>query len=223
MDRTHQFSFGGYLDLPERFQIGLIWHFYSPLSTTLTVPNTAEGAGEIFRTDFTGDGTTQDPVPGTHVGEFDRGINASNINRVIDNYNATVAGRPIPAGQVLIQQGLMTPAQLTALGAVPPALPDAPANQANLGWLRVVDATISWTYFVKERVAVKPSVGFYNIFNFANFDLPTSIMSGLLAGTAGTINGTDPAAHNTNRVGVGTGVFTLGSPREIEFSLKITF
>jgi hypothetical protein len=69
---------------------------------------------------------------------------------------------------------------------------------------------------------VKPSVGLYNLFNFANFDLPTSIMSGLLTGTAGTINGTDPAAHNTNRVGVGTGVFTLGAPREIEFSLKIT-
>ena len=52
-------------------------HFYSPLSTTLTVPDTARGAGEIFRTDFTGDGTTQDPVPGTHVGEFDHGINAA--------------------------------------------------------------------------------------------------------------------------------------------------
>jgi hypothetical protein len=74
-----------------------------------------------------------------------------------------------------------------------------------------------------ERVTVKPSVGFYNLFNFANFDLPTSIMSGLLTSTAGTINGTDPAAHNTNRVGVGTGVFTLASPREIEFSLKIAF
>ena len=223
MDRTHQFSFGGSLDLPRGFQIGLIAHFYSPLSTTLTVPNTAKGAGEIFRTDFTGDGTTQDPVPGTHVGEFDRGISASNINRVIDNYNVTAAGRPTPAGQVLIQEGFMRSAQLTALGAVAPALPEAPPGQVNLGWLRAFDATMSWTYSIKERVSVKPSVGFYNIFNFANFDLPTSIMSGLLAGTPGTINGTDGAAHNTNRVGVGTGVFTLGSPREIEFSLKIIF
>jgi len=223
LDRTHQLSFGGYLDLPEGFQVGLISHFYSPLSTTLTVPNTAEGAGEIFRTDFTGDGTTQDPVPGTHVGEFDRGINASNINRVIDDYNATVAGRPTPAGQVLIQQSLMTAAQLTDLGAVAPVLSAAPANQVNLGWLRTVDANLSWTYSIEGRVAVKPSIGFYNAFNFANFDLPTSIMSGLLAGTAGTINGTNPAAHNTNRVGVGTGLYTLGSPREIEFGLKITF
>jgi len=223
LDRTHQLSFGGYLDLPVGFQVGLMSHFYSPLSTTLTVPNTAKGAGELFRTDFTGDGTTQNPVPGTHVGEFDRGINTGNINRVIDNYNKTVAGNPTPAGQVLIQEGLMTSAQLTGLGAVAPALPEAPANQLNLRWLRVFDTTLSWTYSVHERVTIKPSVGFYNLFNFANFDLPTSIMSGLLTGTAGTINGTDPLAHNTNRVGVGTGVFTLGSPREIEFSLKIAF
>jgi hypothetical protein len=26
-----------------------------------------------------------------------------------------------------------------------------------------------------------------------------------------------------NRVGVGTGVYTLGSPRQIEFALKLTF
>ena len=123
----------GYLDLPAGFQVGLMSHFYSPLSTTLTVPNTAKGAGEIFRTDFTGDGTTQDPVPRTHVGEFDRGINAGNINRVIDNYNNTVAGNPTPAGQVLIQQGVMTSTQLTALGAIAPALPEAPANQVDLG------------------------------------------------------------------------------------------
>jgi len=213
----------GYLDLPAGFQVGLMSHFYSPLSTTLTVPNTAKGAGEIFRTDFTGDGTTQDPVPGTHVGEFDRGINAGNINRVIDNYNNSIAGRPTPAGQVLIQEGLMTSAQIAALGAITPELPEAPANQVNLGWLRVFDTTLSWTHSFHERVTVKPSVGFYNLFNFANFDLPTSIMSGLLTGTAGTINGTDPTSHNTNRVGVGTGVFTLGAPREIEFSLKIAF
>ena len=223
LDRTHQLSFGGYLELPVGFQIGLMSHFYSPLSTTLTVPNTAKGAGELFRTDFNGDGTTQDPVPGTHVGEFDRGINARNINETINNYNATVSGRPTPAGQILIQNGLMTSTQLANLGGVAPSLPDAPANQVNLGWLRVFDATISWTHSIKEWASVRPSVGFYNIFNFSNFDLPASSMSGLLAGTAGTINGTDPAAHNTNRVGVGTGVFTLGSPREIEFSLKIIF
>jgi hypothetical protein len=48
-------------------------------------------------------------------------------------------------------------------------------------------------------------------------------MSGLLTGTAGTINGTNYAGHFVNRVGVGTGVYGLGEPRQTEFGLKITF
>jgi hypothetical protein len=223
LDRTHQISFGGYMDFRYGFQIGLIGHFDSPLSTTLTVPNTGIGGGEIFRTDFEGSGVTQDPLPGTHVGNFDRGINAGNINAAIANYNATVAGQPTPAGNVLIQNGLMTAAQLVSLGGVAPTVPLAPPDQVNESWLRTMDMTLAWTYTIKERLTIKPSVGFYNIFNFANFDLPESMMSGLLAGSTGTINGTNYAGAFVNRVGVGTGVYSLGSPRQIEFALKLTF
>jgi hypothetical protein len=223
LDRTHQISFGGYLDLRYGFQIGMMAHFYSPLSTTLTVPNTATGAGEIFRTDFTGDGTTQDPIPGTHVGSFDRGVNAGNINAVISNYNNTVAGQPTPAGEVLIQNGLMTQAQLVQLGAVAPTVPLAPPGQVDLSWLRTLDTTIAWQYSIKERVTIKPQVSFYNLPNFVNFDLPESMMSGLLSGGTGSINGTTYNGHFVNRVGVGTGVYTLGSPRQIEFGMKVTF
>jgi hypothetical protein len=223
LDRTHQISFGGYLDVRYGFQIGVIGHFYSPLSTTLTVPNTGSGPGEIFRTDFTGDGTTQDPMPGTHVGNFDRGINAGNINAAIANYNSVVAGQPTPAGQVLIQNGLMTAQQLVALGGVAPTVPLAPPDQVNEAWLRTMDMTLAWTYTIKERLTIKPSVGFFNVFNFANFDLPESMMSGLLTGATGSINGTNYAGAFVNRVGVGTGVYSLGSPRTIEFALKLTF
>ena len=76
LDRTHQISFGGYADLPAGFQVSMISHFWSPLAVSVVVPNTNLGPGEIFRTDFTGDGTVQDPMPGTTVGNFDRGINA---------------------------------------------------------------------------------------------------------------------------------------------------
>jgi hypothetical protein len=41
-------------------------------------------------------------------------------------------------------------------------------------------------------------------------------------GTAGQINGTTALGH-IDRVGVGTGVYSLGAPRQIEFGLHITF
>ena len=41
LDRTHQFSFGGYADLPRGLQLAVIGHFWSQLSASLVVPNTA--------------------------------------------------------------------------------------------------------------------------------------------------------------------------------------
>jgi hypothetical protein len=49
------------------------------------------------------------------------------------------------------------------------------------------------------------------------------MLSGLLTGAAGQVNGTTPQIHNVNRVGVGTGVYSLGAPRQIELGLGLTF
>jgi len=225
LDRTHQISFGGYADLPAKFRVGLIGHFWSPLAVPTVVPNTGLGAGEIFRTDFTGDGSVEDPMPGTKFGQFGRGTNASNINNLISNYNTKYGNQPTPAGQVLVAGGLMTAAQLQALGGVAPLLPTAPADQANFPWLRAFDFNIGWKYAIKERVTIEPSVNFFNLFNFGNFDLPgTVLMSPYLLGSEGAINGTTKQQNKDDfRVGNGTGVYGLGSARQIEWGLKLTF
>jgi hypothetical protein len=228
LDRTHQLSFGGFVDLRGGLQIGVMSHFYSPLAITPTVPNTGLGAGEIFRTDFTGSGVTQDPLPGTHVGSFDRNLNAESLNGAISSFNNLVAANTLtPAANVLVQQKLMTQSDLIALGGVyngGTQLPLAPFDQVNYPWLKAFDATVAWSHsFFDGRLTIKPGVGFFNLPNFANFDLPASMMSGLLTGSTGSINGTNYAGQLVNRVGVGTGVYTLGSPRETEFSLKIVF
>jgi hypothetical protein len=236
LDRTNQLSFGGYAEFFGGLQLGLMGHFLSPLSTTMWVPNTGLGPGEIFRTDFTGDGTVQDPLPGTRVGNFGRGIDASNINNAISKYNNIYANQPTAAGQVLVQNGLFTVQQLQTLGAVAPHVclappvvdplcspPSGPGNQVNLAWLRALDLKLSWSRTFHETLTIEPSVGFYNLFNFANFDLPAASLNGLLTGGAGQINGTTPAGHNVDRVGIGTGVYSLGAPRQIEFGLRLSF
>lgn len=223
LDRRHQFSFGGWVDLPLGFRVGTTMHFYSPLATTLVVPSTGLGAGEIFRTDFTGDGTVQDILPGTQIGSFGRDITASNLNGALTNYNNTVANNPTPAGQVLIDNGLFTLTELQALGGVAPTVPLAPAGQVNLDWARALDMRISWAHRFKERFSIEPSASFYNLLNFANFDPPAGPLNGLLNGSAGSVNGTTYNDQSAQRIGVGTGVFALGAPRAIEFGLRISF
>ena len=72
--------------------------------------------------------------------------------------------------------------------AIAPQVPLVPAGQVNLAWLRAIELRISWSYKVWENLTVQPSAGFYNLFNFANFDLPAASLNGLLTGAAGQIN-----------------------------------
>lgn len=226
LDRTHQFSFGGYADLPGHFRLGTIFHFDSPLASALAVPVTGNGPGEIFSTDFTGDGTVGDPIPGTKQGAFMRSVSLSDLPNVINNYNNTVANNPTPAGDVLISNGLFTLAQLQALGGVAPALSPVVPGEVGLTWLKTFDMSLTWVgkVNIKEReLTLQPSVSLYNLFNFANFNIPGNVLSGILTGSAGSLNGTTYAGADSVRVGVGTGVFSLGAPRTIEFGLKVVF
>jgi len=235
LDRTHQISFGGYADVPGGFRFSLITHFYSPLSSAIVAPNFGDSS-EIFRTDFTGDGTVGDPVPGTHLGQFDRGTNAGSLNGLISRYNTTQGNQATPAGNTLIQSGLMTLADLQALGGVSPIIDPAPANQVNFAWLRSLDLKLSWRYKIKERLTMEPSVGFFNLPNFVNYNLPPNTMNGILFGAGnGSINGTTPGGgrcdpndpnacgNNAFRVGNGTGVYGVGAQRQIEFGLRFEF
>lgn len=239
LDRTHQLSFGGIMDLPGHFQASAIGHFYSSLPTTMTLAPTGAPGG-IFVTaaygDGTGDGyaangsngTSGSILPGTNLGSFGRGVNGSNINRVIDNYNQNFAGKPTPAGDALINANLFTQAQLTALGAVMPIVNQAPLNEANNTWLRDLDLSFNWSYKIKERLQLQPGVSFFNVMNFANFDPPKNTINGVLSTAgqtpiSGFVNGTAGQQPNNLRVGLGSGVFALGAPRVLEFVLKLNF
>ena len=100
---------------------------------------------------------------------------------------------------------------------------ERPGNQVNFSWLRALDLKFSWRHTFAERFTIEPSVGFFNLFNFANFNLPPGPV-GILTGTPGSLNGTTPADNNAGfRVGNGTGVYAVGAPRQIEWGMRLTF
>ena len=237
LDRTHQLSFGGTFDIPAGFRFGIIGHFYSPLSSAAIVGNTGN-LGDIFQTDFTGSGIGSNPLPGTKNGAFMRSFGLGGLDNAINNYNNTVANQATPAGNMLINNGLFTLAQLQAIGAVAPTLAAAPADQLTFPWLKAFDFRLSWRHTFHDRVTIEPSVGAFNIFNFANFNLPPGTISGWLSETcalcspgASSINTTHTRIQpgetgpesDTFRVGNGTGVFGLGSPRVLEWGLRVSF
>ena len=244
LDRTHQLSFGGYMDLRGGFQFNLISHFDSPLPSDVRLP--VIGAGGIFTTDVTGDGTGDgtfgsnggvgDLLPGTNVGAFGRSVGVTGLNQAISKFNTTMVGQLTPAGQVLVNNGIFTPAQMTQLGATINAgqpIPLAPVDAIGQNWLRTFDLGLNWTYKIKERVELRPGLTIFNLFNFSNFDGPASPFSSTLAAsaaaqTAGTVNGTTNAnlhgvEGNYLRLGLGSGVNSLGAPRVVEFELKLMF
>jgi hypothetical protein len=246
LDRTHQFNFGGYADVPLGFRIGMISHFWSPFAATPTVlpiaaPTNAGPAG-IFTSDFIGSGQIGNPLPidqtsstcGTmggecnyslyNVGAFMRSIGPEGLTKAVANYDATIGGTlPTPAGQALINSGLFTLAQLQLLGGVSTPVSPVVPGQVGLGWLKAFDLEFSWVgHFFNERLTVQPSVNFYNAFNFSNFDSAANALAGQLNGTAGSINGTVQAGR-PDRIGAGTGVFAFGAPRTIEWGLKLQF
>ncbi|HEY6339189.1 MAG TPA: carboxypeptidase regulatory-like domain-containing protein [Candidatus Sulfotelmatobacter sp.] len=229
LDRTNQISFGGSFQIPYEFRIGLIGHFYSPLSSPTIVGSNGSG-GQIFQTDFSGSGFDSQPMPGTKNGSYMRDFGLGGLNAAIGRYNASVAGQPTPAGQALVSNGLFTAGQLAQIGAVAPTLPTAPSDQLTFPWVRAFDFKFSWSHTFKERYKIEPSVGIFNLFNFANFNLPPGAMNGWLdAGssinhihTQTQVGETGPES-DVFRVGNGTGVFGLGSPRAIEWGLRFTF
>jgi hypothetical protein len=239
LDRTHQLSLGGVMDLPANFRLSLIGHFDSPLPSDLRLP-TSGAAGGIFQTDLTGDGTGDgsfasngglgDLLPGTKLGSFGRDVSVGALNKAINNFNTTLVGTPTPAGQALISNGLFTSAQLQSLGAVigPGPLQPTPPGAIGQAWLRTFDLGLNWGYKIKERVEIRPGVTFFNVFNFSNFDGPAVPFSSVLDGSVGSANGTTSAlehgaAGNFLRLGLGSGVNALGAPRVVEFELKLTF
>ena len=235
LDRHHQFSIGLTATTFGGVDFSTIAHLYSSLPTNMFLP--INGVADIFTSDWAGSGAQGDfPagigyfVPGSTVGSFGRKYNGASVNRLISSYNNSYSGKLTPAGQALVTANLMSPAQLTALGGTMESLGAAPSNQASNDILRTFDITLGRTIKVLgERLTVRPTFAAFNVLNAANYNNRTgnngfNVITGELNGQPGTPNGTAGHISEQNlRVSAGSGVFAEGSPRQVEYGLKIQF
>jgi len=237
-DRTHQLSYGGTFDWVGKVQTSLIGHYYSALPTTLTLntPNGANAAGEIFSSDITGDGTTGDILPSYKAGALMRSIKPGNLPSVIANYNKAVAGQLTPAGTALTTTNnpstnapFFTPAELSDLGAVTRTIAAPPPGNVGNGSLRTFDLTLTRPIpILREKITLEPGFSAFNLFNFSNFQnvtgaLDTTNLPGSANGTDSSYSDADPYGRNALRTGNGSGVFSQGTARVLEYSMKINF
>jgi host factor-I protein len=100
-----------------------------------------------------------------------------------------------------------------------------------LSWLKTFDLRLSWEHTYHERIAFQPSISVFNLFNFANFDLPGNTQNGVLNfGAASlspwatalqpqnTIGGTSVSGvtGRSNRASLQSGMSATGAPRSPE-------
>lgn len=227
LDRRHQLSFGGTFMLPLYTQLSFIGHFYSPLPQNILLPELTSG-GEIFATDWLGSGlgsgAAAEPVPATQIGQFMRGTDAGSLQTVISTYNSKYAGTLTPAGQQVVSNGVMTSADMTAMGWVMPTLPSVASGAINFPWLRSFDFAMAWPIPVlkEARLKVTPSVSAFNLFNLRNSMLPGNLPSSTL-GNSNSIGMVTRSSLTPFLASFQSGTYALGAPRQFEFGLKIDF
>ncbi len=235
LDHSNELSFGGAIQVKYGVEIGVIGHFFSAAPTSLVLDNTSGAPGEIFRTDVDGDGQTGDLIPGTNPGFYGHQVKGAGLNQLINGYNAKSAGQATPAGQALINAGLINGTDLATLGAVQVPIATAPTTPINNPAFRAFDASVGYPITLKklhEGMSLEPKVALYNVANLSNFN--QSGLTGVLAnintanGTVGTVNSflngpNNESVYNGIRTQRGSGTFAQGSPRTTEFQLKLNF
>src|ERR1700722_19327940 len=99
VDRKNMLTFASITELKKGFVFSQITHWYSALPQNILIPSAYSGCQggpeEIFGRSVKG---------------------GSGLNSVINKYNSADAGKPTPAGNLLVSQGLISAAQLQSLG-----------------------------------------------------------------------------------------------------------
>lgn len=139
VDYTHVLNLAGIVELPGRFDLGLNFGYSS-------APPFSPIIGGI---DFNGDGTTGDLLPGTQVGQFNRGLGRGDLVKLVDQFNQTYALTLDSHGRIIPRIAL-------------------PAAYAFDHIFQALDLRLSRTFVIRERWRLSAIGEVFNLYNAAN-------------------------------------------------------
>jgi hypothetical protein len=138
-DFTHIVNLAGLAQLPWRFEVGLNFSYSS-------APPFNAFVGGI---DFNGDGTPDDLLPGTTLGQFNRGLGRADLERLVDQFNQTHGETTDPHGRAIPRL----------------ILPDRYALDDNF---QSLDLRLSRSFVFHERWRLSLIGEVFNLYNNAN-------------------------------------------------------
>jgi hypothetical protein len=139
IDYTQIANLAGVVQLPWRFDLGVNFSYSS-------LPPFSPIVGGI---DFNGDGTTGDLLPGTTVGQFNRGLGSADLVRLVGQFNQTYAGTADPHGRIIPRITL-------------------PGSYSFDHGFQALDLRLSRTFVFRERWRVSMIGEVFNLYNAAN-------------------------------------------------------
>jgi hypothetical protein len=158
-DNTHIVNLAGVVQLPWRFQFGFNFSY------TSAPPFSAFVGGS----DFNGDGTTGDLLPGTTVNAFNRGLGRADLESLVAQFNQSYAGKF--DGKNALIPGL--------------TLPERYSFGDNF---QSFDLRLSWEFVVEKRWRLALIGEVFNLYNAAN-----------LSGQSGNLTNAASFGQPTNR------------------------
>ncbi len=197
-DRTHKFTFSGFMDLPtyggenkflrglfNSWTVGLISQFISKPALTTTVG-----------VDHDGDGNSVFILPGSTFRGFGRRIDKDKLRELVAQYNATLAGKPAPRGNPFPTINL------------PPGFDHG-------DYFISQDVRLTRNISIAEKVKLQLIAEAFNLFNISN-------LSDFVGGLNSTCGDFPQGCYGIAQGRAG-GVFGTGGPRAFQFAARISF
>jgi hypothetical protein len=225
----HRFTFSGIWDLPkfkgdQRFLRGLLngWQL-----STLMEMRAGSPATVTFGTfDIDGDGTFTFRLPGTGVSSFGYNLNADDIRKLVDQYNATFPA-PKDTPLTLIPIG----SQRDAIGTALPFIVLPARFQSDDSFL-THDLRVTRSIKISEKVSLNLIGEGFNIFNIANLTDYGSTLNAYnrpVLPTTSNPQGTPGRPPSPNEFTFGqpgnrvSPIFGTGGPRAFQLAARLSF